>query len=567
MAKGRLLALVLGLIVAPAVAWAQAPPIRLVGWADDPTLLPRAGAGVEMFRLWAEVRWDGPAAAGVGRLAKRVVGPGGESTTEPIDPDDVASGRRIAVYVPSGWVRNRRPEAVAIEVSIVEAATGRVVAGPLRGGIDAFPRPRTDTPPDDPGPFGWGRPLDGPPGAARTLTREGPDGWRFARVPGSKSVAAFFLATTEASNRQVSARLPGYDPRAGRSDEFLLDGPDQPAVGLSPAACLDYLKSLQAADADGPRYRLPTRVEWLLAARAGRESPYWWGDTPTHPDANLLGDEPALRGDSTAPVRPGAASPAFGPNPWGFLHAFGNVEEWATDPSGGFVRLGGHFRTEPSTPLPETAVADPKSVGPDLYVGLRPAFDLAAGPASDAIKRRLATDPRLAGVTIQFDPDRATATLGGTVAESGDRRRADARVATLWWVEAVENRIEAPRFAPGQLARLGGVAGPARLVTPPGRAHYEVPVAVRWADPLPVRGSEWWVNVEFPGGRESHRLLEGEPDASGRITAVVDRARIPGAIRGAEATMNVSLSLGGPATSADDPRVVSNVAPVQWKVP
>ena len=550
-------------LVANNLAIAQAP-IRLFGWTDQPTLLPRAGAGVEMFRLWAEVRWDSAASANAGRLAKRVVGPGGQSMTEAIDPDDIASGRRIAIHVPAAWVRNLRPEAVAIEASIVEAGSGRVVAGPLRGGIDAFPMPRTATVPDDPGPFGWGRPLDGPPGSARLMERAAPDGWRFARVPATKGVAGFFLATTEASNRQVQALLPGYDPRAGRSDDFLLDAPDQPAIGLSPSACLAYLKALQAADPDGPRYRLPTRAEWLVAARAGRDAPFWWGETPTDPDANLLGDEPALRGDSTAPVD---KTPGFRANPWGFTHTFGNVEEWATDPSGGFVRLGGHFRTEPASPLPETMVGDAKSIGPDPYVGFRPAFDLAADPAASTLKTSLAADSRLAGVSVAFDPDRATATLGGTVAEPGDRRRADAKLAAFWWVEAVDDRIEASRFAPGQLAMLGEVAGPARMVAPLGRTHYEVPIAVKWADRLPVAGSEWWVNVDLPGGgHESHRLIEGEPDGSGRVTVMVDRAKLPGVGPGGEVSMSVTLSLGAGA-SAGDPRVVSNAANVRWKVP
>ena len=44
----------------------------------------------------------------------------------------------------------------------------------------------------------------------------------------------FFIATTEATVRQVGARVKGYDPRANRSDEFALEDPDQPAIGLTP---------------------------------------------------------------------------------------------------------------------------------------------------------------------------------------------------------------------------------------------------------------------------------------------------------------------------------------------
>jgi len=543
-------------------------PLRMDGWADEPSTVARSGQGVDLFRLWADVTWDRAGAARAGRLAIRVVGPGGQASVRAVESGEAGSGRRLAVDVPAAWVRNLRPEAVAVDVAVVEESTGRAVAGPLRAGPDAFPRPRGAGPPADPGPFGWGRPLDGPPGAARAMQRAGPDGWRFARVPATADRPGFFLATAEATNRQVQARLPGYDPRAGRSDDFVLDDPDQPAVGLSPHDCEAYLAALRRADPDGPAYRLPTRAEWLLAARAGGPTAHGWGVARSHADANLLGDEPALPGDTTAPARPGPAPGGFRANPWGFFHMVGNVEEWAVDPSGGFARLGGHFRTEPAGPLPDRQVADPRSRGPDPFVGLRPAFDLDAGRSAAAIGRALAADPRLASVTAGFDPDRATATLAGALAEPAGRRLADARVATLWWVEAVVDRIETPRFAAGELARLGAVAGPARRVTPLGRTHYEVPVAVRWAEVLPVEGSEWWVNLYPPGGgHESHRMIEGGPDGSGRVTVVVDRARMLGAGLAVDAPASVAMSLGGPAATADDTRVVSNVAPLRWKAP
>jgi hypothetical protein len=562
MIRNRLLFGLLASLVAATPVQAQSP-VRLLGWTDEPTTLPRAGAGVELFRLWAGVSWDRAVAEKAGRLAIRVNGPGGQSETRPIDAGDIAAGGRIPVYVPASWVRNLRPDSVAIDVDIVEAATGRVVAGPLRGGLEAFPGPRTSTTPADPGPFGWGRPLDGPPGAARPLERSGPDGWRFVRVPASKDRAGFFLATTEASNRQVRLRLPGYDPRANRSDDFLLDAEDQPAFGLTPAACLDYLKALRAADPDGPAYRLPTRAEWLAGARAGRDSAFWWGDSPNHPDANLLGDEPALKGDATASASVGTDKIAFHANPWGLLHTFGNVEEWTTDPSGKFVRLGGHFRTEPAPQLEETRVDDPKSTGPDPFVGLRPAFDLTAEGGSTTLRKALAGDPRLAGVSVAFDPERATATLSGTVPEPGERRRADAKVSAFWWVAAVEDRIETPRLADGQLARLGEVAGPARERAPLGRVHYEVPVAVKWGERLAVAGSEYWVNVYNAGGHEAHRMIEGGPDESGRVVVMIERARLTGG----DPAVSVALSLGAPAPRPDDPKVVSNVAALRWKAP
>jgi hypothetical protein len=562
------LLLVVGFVsLANAFASQAEEPIKLNGWNDDPITVPRTGAGIELFRLWADVTWNRATASKAGRLALRIVGPAGQVTTQRIDPGDVDSGRRLAVYVPTSWVRNLRPESVAIEVSVVEAATDRVVAGPLRGGVDAFPMPKTSSPPPDPGPFGWGRPLDGPGEAGRVMERSGPDGWTFVRIPAAKGRPGFFLATTEATIRQIRLRVPSYDPRAGRSDDFLLEEPDQPAIGLTPLVCRDYLDKLHVADPDGPTYRLPTRSEWLLAARAGKDTPFWWGSAPTDPGANLLGDEPALKGDATAPARPSGAKAAFRPNPWGLFHTFGNVEEWTTNPGGGFVRLGGHFRTEPETSLSETKVDDPRTIGPDPFVGLRPAFDLRADEAESRIRKAFASDPRLSGVKVKFDPDRATATLDGIASEPSDRRLADAKVGMLWWVAAVENRIETPRLAPGQLARLGDVCGPARRLEPLGRTHYEIPVAVKWADRLPVAGSEWWVNIYVPGGgHDAHRLIEGEPDGSGRVTLMIDRARMLAAGLATDTPVSVALSLGTAAATADDPKVVSNVAVIRWKI-
>src|SRR5947207_1125841 len=66
-------------------------------------------------------------------------------------------------------------------------------------------------------PFRWRPPLPARPGPGGVLPRPGPDGFRFVRI-GDAGVLVEDPATTEASNAQVARRLPGYDPRAGRSD-------------------------------------------------------------------------------------------------------------------------------------------------------------------------------------------------------------------------------------------------------------------------------------------------------------------------------------------------------------
>ena len=91
------------------------------------------------------------------------------------------------------------------------------------------------------------------------------------------------------------------------------------------------------------------------------------------------------------------------------------------------MRLGGHFRTEPATPLPEIAVENDETTGPDPYVGVRPAFDLTAEAGAALLSRALGGDRRLAGLRVAFDPERATATLTGALPESSLRRAADRR--------------------------------------------------------------------------------------------------------------------------------------------
>src|SRR5690606_16203824 len=132
--------------------------------------------------------------------------------------------------------------------------------------------------------------------------------------------------------------------------------------------------------------------------------------------ANFLGPEPAEMADTTVP----AMSPrlSYSPNPWGLEHTFGNASEWASAGDGtSFARMGGHFRTEPLEALEPPIVDDPRSLGPDPYVGLRPAFDLDAESGAAMIRERLSADPALADVAVAFDPDRAAATLTGTVPE------------------------------------------------------------------------------------------------------------------------------------------------------
>lgn len=537
--------------------------VQLTGWDQTAVLIPAGGR--DSFELTANVSWPRDL---TGNLSLQITMPLGRVENQPlqVDPDQIP--RRLLIHVPANAVRNVPPADLIVRVLVVNPATNTALSNSLAATIRNFPHPRPEASDEPRGPFGWGAPLDGPPGAARLLPRPGPLDLQFVRIPSQGAQPGYFIATTELSNAQASRLLPDYDPRAGRSDEFLLEAPAQPAVGLTPRKAQDLLARLTKLDPAGAFYRLPTVAEWDRAAKAGRTTPYWWGDKPENGEAaNFLGSEPSLSEDTTASASPGTRGPRFQASPWHLFHTFGNVAEWATATPQSFARLGGHFRTEPAESTAKIEVTDPNTLGPDPYVGVRPVFDMDAPTGSALAKKLLTGDPRLAKLNVQFDPDRATLTLQGTLAESSWRTLADRKLAALWFVAAVENQVETPTFAKGQLARIGGLAGPVRRITPLGRWFDEIPLEVRWANPLPVSGSEWWVNIYLPGGgHQSHRLSSTEPDASRRFTALVERARNSASGNAAEASVSVAISLGGEAAGPTDPRIVSNVVPVRWQM-
>lgn len=119
--------------------------------------------------------------------------------------------------------------------------------------------------------------------------------------------------------------------------------PNSPVVCVSQNDAKSYAKWLSKQT--GAKYRLPTAQEWEIAARAGSQTKYWWGNTFETGKANTGWSGTPWSNVSTAPVS------AFAPNKLGMYDAVGNVWQWTNGSSG--IAKGGAWNFSP-----EMAAAD-----------------------------------------------------------------------------------------------------------------------------------------------------------------------------------------------------------------
>lgn len=200
----------------------------------------------------------------------------------------------------------------------------------------------------------------------------------------------FWICETEIENRQYNALVPEHDSRYidqqakdHSNPGYPANRPDQPVMRVSYDDAQAYCKAL--SEKTGLKIELPTETQWEWAARAGTDTPFFFGDMSDDfstyanlADANLSrfrwgqGGVDFMRKEAevndgqmvTAPVG------TYQPNAWGLKDMIGNVAEWTDskyDDSRRVVRGGSwrdwRKRSHVSYRLPYEAYQKVPSVG------------------------------------------------------------------------------------------------------------------------------------------------------------------------------------------------------------
>ncbi|WP_413206267.1 formylglycine-generating enzyme family protein [Rhodospirillum sp. A1_3_36] len=134
----------------------------------------------------------------------------------------------------------------------------------------------------------------------------------------------FAIARTETTWDQWTACVADGACEGGQDDHAWGRG-NRPMINITWDQARDYAAWLSAKT--GATYRLPTEAEWEYAARAGTDTPWWFGETMVTGRVNCRHCDPDKPWDarSSAPVG------SYPPNPWGLSDMNGNVWEFTLD--------------------------------------------------------------------------------------------------------------------------------------------------------------------------------------------------------------------------------------------
>ncbi|MEN8217644.1 MAG: bifunctional serine/threonine-protein kinase/formylglycine-generating enzyme family protein [Pseudomonadota bacterium] len=116
-----------------------------------------------------------------------------------------------------------------------------------------------------------------------------------------------------------------------KPDDLMWGRCNRPVINVSWDDAMAYMDWLTVQT--GKSYSLPSESQWEYAARAGRATKYWWGNTASHEYANYGAErccDGLMKGKDiwffTSPVG------SLKDNPFGLFDTVGNVWEWVADP-------------------------------------------------------------------------------------------------------------------------------------------------------------------------------------------------------------------------------------------
>ncbi len=138
----------------------------------------------------------------------------------------------------------------------------------------------------------------------------------------------FAIATRETTFAEWDACVADGGCAGHKAHDFGWGRGDQPVVGVSFDDARNYVAWL--SEKTGHAYRLPSEAEWEFAARAGRSTPFSFGDGLTARNANYDGRYVyrGKRGRWIGHPTPASRYPA---NRFGLFDMHGNVWEWTAD--------------------------------------------------------------------------------------------------------------------------------------------------------------------------------------------------------------------------------------------
>ena len=147
----------------------------------------------------------------------------------------------------------------------------------------------------------------------------------------------FWTGTTWEERAETSWRSPGF----AQDDQH-------PVLCVDLEAAKEYVTWLSTRT--GKTYRLPSETEREYVARAGTNTPFWWGSSISTDMANYDGRHKYADGPTGMWRQMTMRVDSFPPNAWGLYNVQGNVWDWTDDcwnesnagnPGDGTARLDG----------------------------------------------------------------------------------------------------------------------------------------------------------------------------------------------------------------------------------